>query len=100
MKLLRQLNMFCLDERLRFIRYLGENGAVITSYSIHYTKLYEANSGRTSVILVAKKVSTQKKTKRLTARNTPMKMNAIGELKNDANSLAAMRKTVFIMYLV
>jgi hypothetical protein len=41
----------------------------------------QLNIGRTSAMPRAKKVLTQKKVKRVTARNAPMKMIAIGEPK-------------------
>ena len=45
------------------------------------------NNGRTSATFLTKKVSTQKKMKRLAARKTPMKMRARGEPKYARSSL-------------
>jgi hypothetical protein len=41
----------------------------------------QRNSARTSAMPRGKKVSTQKNTKRVAARNTPTKINAMGEPK-------------------
>jgi hypothetical protein len=41
----------------------------------------QRNIGRTSAMFRAKKVSTQKKVKRVAAKNTPTKIRAMGELK-------------------
>src|SRR5690349_18679128 len=62
----------------------------ISSTGIH------SNSGRMSAMLRAKKRETQKKVNRQTARNTPMKMKAASEEKNEANSLRATRKILDI----
>ena len=45
-----------------------------------------SNNGRTSVMLRAKNVSTQKNTNKLTNKKPPKKINAAGELKYVDNS--------------
>src|SRR3546814_16849906 len=65
------------------MRIVNADTRKISSSGIH------SNSGRTSAMLRAKKVSTQKNTKRQTARKTPMKMSAASDAKNAAISLRA-----------
>jgi hypothetical protein len=60
------------------------------------SKGIHSNSGRTSAILRAKKVSTQKNTNKVIARNAARKIKAMGEEKNPANSLRAMVSVWFI----
>src|SRR5262249_14955443 len=57
--------------------------STISSSGIHW------NSGRTSARPRAKKVSTQKKTNRVTARKAPRKRNPAGDAKKPASSLRA-----------
>ena len=56
----------------------------------------QRKSGRTSAMPRAKNVSTQKKENRVTAKNAPTKMRAIGEPKYPASSLRVMDRDCFI----